>query len=65
MATNRERFESTAERAGIGDQQDAELEKMGDAADAGSRRAEPESTPDREGIVDQQGALIEKQPPPA
>jgi hypothetical protein len=60
MAANRDGSASTAERAGISDQQDAELEKMGEE---GSRRTEPESTPDREGIVDQQGALIEKEPP--
>ena len=51
--------ESTAQREGIVDQQDAAIEAMRADTPAVDPSARPTSTAEREGIVDQQDAAIE------
>ncbi len=51
--------ESTAEREGIVDQQDAALEAMDELEETPAGSRGDESTAEREGIVDQQDAALE------
>ena len=51
--------DSTAQREGVVDQQDAVIEEMKADTPAVDTSARPQSTAEREGIVDQQDAVLE------